>query len=328
MIFLSIDVQENVEDALDLKSHSNHTKLDIEKMAYEFREFFRNICNITVTLIIWRNRSKITDIVKVAFKFLRNEDKRNLFILTVLILLLHGFDRSIRIFYIVMKYKISLKEGLPPGFLFKIINDSNAWNSVIFGLYITLTRIVDLAERNKINSMASKIMDKDARTVVMHVRQFLDLKDKIMTSLSVIPCFTFVYLVVRSVVAIIRMQNTRETLASGNRTKDTDIEALKSVTNLIGVILVIIEIVVMAFLTNNQCKKSQETLESLETSIILKHGLSCTWATVIYRIDQAKRYEFLVWDLFSINKQLLLSFCSAFVTFTVLFVQLINQAEV
>ena len=53
------------------------------------------------------------------------------------------------------------------------------------------------------------------------------------------------------------------------------------------------------------------------------------WTVLLFQeISEAKQYEFTAYAFFPINKQTLLAFVSAFVTFTVLFVQLINQLKV
>ena len=52
------------------------------------------------------------------------------------------------------------------------------------------------------------------------------------------------------------------------------------------------------------------------------------WTLLLFQeISEGKQYEFMACGFFPINKQLLLAFLAAFVTFTVLFVQLINQVK-
>ena len=46
------------------------------------------------------------------------------------------------------------------------------------------------------------------------------------------------------------------------------------------------------------------------------------------QIKEGKKYEYKVWHMFKLNKALLPAFVASFVTFTVLFEQIINQRHI
>ena len=82
----------------------------------------------------------------------------------------------------------------------------------------------------------------------------------------------------------------------------------------------------MSFMTSHFCSESEKELKELQLNIISSRNPE-KWNFVFNKMKEAQDYEYKAYGFFRINKQLVLTFCSSLISFTLLFVQLINPGR-
>ena len=80
-------------------------------------------------------------------------------------------------------------------------------------------------------------------------------------------------------------------------------------------------LVYLCITAGNSCQFVQEKLDKLMT-LIIERKQSDLWHDFLIQIEQEKHFSYSSWNLFPINKPLMLHFISSLITFTVLFIQL------
>ena len=282
-----------------------------------------NVCQIIVILVIWKNRANLRGLVKEASRYLTHKEKQRLLRFSIALLMWQVMTHCIKIYYEILIFKQRMRNDWRLYTYTSIWLNTISWNTLIFVLYMLLIRMVHLAEMSGLKAMMNKITDSNGNTIILQIRMFISLKDYFMKSLSILPCLSLIYVFFRAVSAILWLRDVY-TFPPKHYLMDYNLQKTLCLINLVLLVFIIVQVIVMSVLTSDQCLESQETLESFKVSVIQTLDLKSQFSVVMDTISEAQRYEFLAWNLFYINKQLLLSFFSSFVTFTMLFVQLTN----
>ena len=281
-----------------------------------------NVCHVIVILVIWKNRRNLRGLVKESSRYLTKKDKQNLLRFNIALLLWKVMTHCVKLYYEILTFKQRMAKGRRLYSYTNVWLDTISWDSLVFVLYMLLIRMVHLAETSGMKAMMNKITDNDGKSIILRIRVFISLKDYFMKYISILPCLPFIYLFFRAV-ALMSWLRDMYTSAPKPNLRNYNVQAISN-TDLVLLVFIIIQVIVMSVLTSYECMESQETLESFRISIIQTLDLKLQFSVVMETISEAQKYQFLAWDLFYIDKQLLLSLCSSFVTFTVLFVQLTN----
>ena len=287
---------------------------------------FTLCCVITIIFLLVYKR-KILEIMERLDSLLTRQDYKQLYTFTLLILvgklvLMAVSSWSYMILNIWIHY---LKTGtISYRYYLWIWVSLNDRALISISVYLTVLKVIHLAEKRCIRSLISMICvgsenknlsSVSAKTVFHEVDAFVQVKDDAMKILSIFPFLFFCYMFVESVGLIIELQ--------ASLLKKQIVYSCFLVSRLCVTLILAF---VMSFMTSNFCSESKKKLKELQLNIISSRN-SAKWNYVFEKIKEAKDYEYNAYGLFRMNKQLVLTFCSSLITFTVLFVQLMNPGR-
>ena len=278
--------------------------------------------SITAIIVMWMSRERLMQVLEKVCKVLNEQDRKDLRRMSILCILYRLIELIlIRGFFLFVLFRSNLLKGssiFDFTHLFILYVQTDNWSFKIVSFLVVMLKVIHIAEQNSLKCLKEDLWRLHPTKVYQEIRNIIQLKDEFMSIVSILPCTVFLYLFVAAVCTIARLQVTSLDSSMSEE------ELLFAKLAVGRVLLAIIQVAFVSFYTNSLCLESQRLLESLEADIIVNQD-ALHWPFVLAKIKEAKEYEYKAFHFFAINKQLLLSFLSAFVTFTVLFVQLINQ---
>ena len=303
------------------------TKPGLPVFYVNFWHTFYSICSVTTIFFLFVYRRKILEIMERLDSLLTTEDHKRLYTFTLLTLV------GKLVFIAVSKWPyITLqiwlhysKTGIISyGYYLWIWISLHDWALISISVYLTVLRVIHLAEKRCIRGLmtmtrvASKrksLSSVSARTVFNEVDGFIRLKDDAMKILSFFPFVCFSYMFVESVGSIIELQTTLSNKKIAY--------SYTVVGHLCGTVT---HAFLISYMTSDFCSESEKELKELQLNIV-NRGDAKEWNFVLNKMKEAQDYEYKAYGFYRINKQLLLTFCSSLISFTVLFVQLINSDQ-
>ena len=274
---------------------------------------------VSVSMIFSRNQLK--SILEELCHDVSREQHKNLFRTTLIFLIyriVKQVDRLANIYYywiLSFEEAISFTGGLN---IYRFWFDS--WEIISLATFITVLKVIHFAEKNIVTNLMNRLdktnKDMNQNMFYISITKILQMKQLLTKSISFIICLSFFNIFADFVLAAIRLQKPRF-----ERSQEEFI--LVRFDN-VKLAMSLLEMVYLTTLTTNLCQESQDNLESLETKIALTQKPR-NWIFVMEKIQKAQNFQYLAWNLFPINKQVLLSFTAALVSFTVLFAQLLGQ---
>ena len=322
LILIAFLITLSFSDVTNIGIKSNSPTLVHLMMLTWNTSFFGFFCMFT--LFVWKSRNAIKVLLEEISSYLTSKDcykirrfSSKLFIHKVL-------------FYVIVKVRSIL-------LFFWDVNYNNNWTGVsvtqlmvfyheihdahlgTLSLYLTLLKILDLSETRIIQALKSDIKNLQPRDVHFMIKKCLYFKDNVSKNVSILVCFNFGNLFIYSVCSLCRFQLVFF---------DDEISTLSKIWALMSLIIILmyyLQAMFLVFMTHKLSQESQKKLSSLEDTIIQSHDTR-DWTSVLLVINVAQRYKYRAFDFFEIDRNLLLSFALSFVSLTVLFTQLINQA--
>ena len=282
------------------------------------------IYSVSFIVGIWRTRASIRMLLNDLSKYLTNIDHGTILRFTTK-LLLHKilFTLLVRGTYVTLIYWESYHSLNWIGFnlnqvivIYYQIHDPIV---ATLNLYLTLLKILHLAESNIIAEFKQDILKQSERIVYCKVKQCVQFKDNVSKQISFLVCMAFSYLFVHAVCSICRFQFVYFDSHASIPAKSW---ALLAVVRLI---IYFAQAVFLVFVTDKLSEESQQNMSSLADTIVLL-GDTHKWGFVLDEIKVAQRYRYQAGRFFNIDRNILISFAASFVSLTVLFNQLINQA--
>ena len=277
-------------------------------------------------IIIWSIRKRFLRILSKICTLLSNEDRKKLYFLSMVLFIC----KTLFIFGYRAKYLWSLygnlcgswREGWGP-FLSSIVDLSvkcQDWELIISCVFITLLKAIHLAETNVMNILGHNLEKIGPKVLYRQLYEILSLKEYFMKCVSFLLLFLYSYVFIESVGGIVKIHLLMDSPLESNDKKLTAI-----ILNIRNVVIVIQNVLLTLYTHHLSCQ-SKSQLRKMEYHINMNQD-RLKKRFIMQLIQEAKMYEYRAGDFFAINKELLLSLFSAFVTFTVLFVQLINQIK-
>ena len=285
---------------------------------FEIWIIFRSLIAMTSLVLFWKTRFRLLDLISCLFGYLSDNDIKH-FRRLCMFFFVPGITFTL-IFRLLSVFLLYWTMGFQLNKFFLrmciVYAQLHMWDYLISVVYIVFIKIIHLAEQHALATLLNQEFLMNPVTVYDEIRKFILIKSKFVASVSYLTPLLFFFVFGQSVSTIIQYQLDPGTRISVQKTY-VQITMSQLLINLILLLY-------MSVLTSNLSEQSQEKLDCLETKIIHSKNRQ-RWMCVLEKIKEAKGYEFKAYGYFSINKQLLLSFLSSLVTFTVLFVQLINQ---
>ena len=306
---------------------SGVTNPDIPLPILIFWDLSFAICCVITIVFLLVYRSKILEIMQRLDSLLIKEDYKDLYTFTLLTLVGKFVLMALTNWsYITLHIWIDYWETgkIPYRYYLWIWVSLNDRALISISVYLTVIKVIHLAEKRCIRSLVSMICagletkslsSVSAKTVFYEVDGFIRVKDDAMKILSIFPFLSFCYMFIESVGSIIELQ--------GTLSKKAMMYSFVIVTRLcVTVILAFL----MSYMTSDLCSESEKELKELQLNIVKSRDAE-KWNFVFNKMKEAQDYEYKAYGFFRINKQLVLTFCSSLISFTVLFVQLINPGR-
>ena len=277
---------------------------------------------ISFVLIVWWTRNRLNVLLNELSKYLTREDHRRILVFTTRLFIFKvTYTLLFRGFYMYSLFGDAFQDKNGKGVTLKhIIIVYYQVTDPIIGtafLYLALLKVVHLAERNLITGLDRDVLSHPPRVVHYTIKKSIQFKDTVSKCVSILVCIMFGYLFVHAVCSFCRFQIVYfdNTIPSPAK-----MWALLSLTKLV---IYFILAMFLVFMTHKLSQESQEKLSVLEDTIVRLEDTQ-KWTFVLDEIKVAQGYAYRAFDFFNIDKNLLLSFLSSFVSLTFLFIQVIN----
>ena len=277
---------------------------------------------IAFILIVWWSRKRLNILLNELSKYLTRADHRQILVFTT------------RLFIFKVIFTLLFRGFYMYSFFGDAIQDKN-WKGVtlqrimvvyyqvmdpVVGttfMYLALLKVVHLAEGNIITGLDKDILSHPPRVVHYTIKKCIQFKDNVSKLVSILVCIMFGYLFVIAVCGFCRFQIVYfdNTIPSPAK--------MWSLLSLIKLVIYFILAMFLVFTTHKLSQESQEKLSVLEDKIVHLEDTQ-KWTFVLGEIKVAQGYAYRAFDFFNIDRSLLLSFLSSFVSLSFLFIQVIN----
>ena len=293
-------------------------------LLYKVWDFAYSTFAVSTILIIWSSRKGFLRILNKISTLLSNADKKRLHYLSLVLFIYKTlFMLVFQIPYFWSLYGTLLRSWredwqsylLSVGYLTFQLHD---WELIIISLFITLLKAIHLAETNVMNILDRDLKTTEPKVLYRQLHNILSFKEHLIECVSFLPVFLYCYIFIKSVGCIVQLHFLMDS--------SSVLKGKKIATILLNTkyIVTVCHSVLLTLYTDHLSCQSRSQLRKMEYQINTKYD-HLLKRNVIKIIEESKIYEYRAANFFVMNRGLLLSFFSAFITFTVLFVQLINQ---
>ena len=300
----------------------SHASSIIRWMMFIWNLSFLSYC-IALNLVVWRTKDQLIILLKELSQYLTRKDYVKILGLTTKFFLHKLFCtfvfRGLVVTFIFWEnfYQTIWTEFNPIQILV-IYDQLHDPVLATLSLYLSLLYVLHLVEENIITGIRKDISKHPPRFVYHRIKQCVKFKNLVSQKVSILVCFMFGYIFVYAVCDICRFQLVYLNAQSSIPSK------VFAVLSLCRILVYSIQAFYLSFKTHKLSQQSREKLESLADTIVdIKKAVK--WTFVLDEIRVAQGYKYRAFELFTIDRYLLLSFISSFIPLTVLFIQIINQ---
>ena len=312
----------NIYLVVQWKLSGNSNIFNLDDM-YIWKYLMSEVFSVIVSFMILSSRDRLIFILHEVCQGISKEQHKNLFRTTCIFLFYRIMKQTNRLALVYFCVEESMRE--PGGITFRTLLSIykflfDSWEVISLVTFISVLKIIHFTEINFIEGLLTKLETNDRginrNKVYESIRRLLRLKNLLTKSTSFVICLFFLNMFADFVLVAIRLRKPRFEFSQK--------EFVLSRFDAVRLAMTVLEVMYLTFLTTNLCQDSQDNLEALEARIALTRQPR-KWMFVIDKIQRAQGYEYQAWNLFPINKQILLSFTAALVSFTVLFSQLLGE---
>ena len=319
-IILIITILTNIFKTTNVGVKNNtHLIVGVMMMVWNLTGF--GFC-MAFILIVWWTRKRLNVLLNELSKYLTRADHRQIFSFTTKLFIFKvTFTLLFRAFYMYSIFCDAFQDKNGKGVT--LTHVMVVYCQVIVPviettfLYLALLKVVHLAEGNLIIGLNQDILSYPPRVVHYTIKKCIQFKETISKQVSILVCIMFGYLFVYAVCSFCRFQIVYFDNSASTPTK------MWALLSLIGLVSFFILAMFLVFTTQKLSQESQEKLSVLEDTIVHLEDTQ-KWMFVLDEIKVAQGYAYRAFAFFNIDKNLLLSFLSSFVSLTVLFIQIIN----
>ena len=278
---------------------------------------------IALNLVVWTTRDQLIILLKELSQYLTQQDHVKILGLTTKFFL-HKLFCTVVVRGLIVTFTFwenfhhTKWTGFDPNQIMLIY--IQMYDPIVgtLSLYLSLLCIVHLVEENIITMIQKDISNHPPSFVYHRIKQCVKFKSIVSQKVSILVCFMFGYIFVNAICNICRFQF----VYSHNQTSTPrKVFVLISLSKLL---IYSIQAFYLSFKTHKLSQESQEKLASLADTIV-DTKKAVKWTFVLDEIRVAQEYKYRAFEMFKIDRYLLLSFISSFVPLTALFVQMINQ---
>lgn len=311
---LSITIINNLQAVILSVIHCYFFTLAVEdfnptSLAYAVDEILSAILGISIIILMRRMKKNLVPNLKIILESLTAKHKQELKKTSWKLCIRSCI--SISLFLVIHGYMIfTVRDGFVIYRICLTYAYLQCWIFIGTVLYTFCLHAIELYEKDALQIVTQEV-SKGIRipksSMLLVLKHLLEIKINITNSFSIIPCLWYLWFFHRSVHTIISFS------------RDYVVDSYGDIAEIILVIVFLLDMMIKA---GSCMKSSSDSLDKLSRVIIVYEVDSRDYSVILQQIEVNKRFEYRAWNLFSINKSLLLSFTSSLLTFTVLFVQL------
>lgn len=294
--------------------------------AFAIKRIFDRAACILFIFIFWKNRKTLRNIIFKCIPMLSRQDMRKVRKFNGLLVVSWTIHICLSVVVTVCSEIIARyfeEFTFNYASIVRLYLCPQTWTSTILCIFLSISHVIHLTELTYYTKLLVHL--REPIKIERCLKYFVELKDSLMETLSVTPCLPFLFLLIRSITSLIWVRKAEEEVSSQGSLSVVRSYVFLSKFHLSTVSIIFFDIGYSCYTISKRNRERRRVLEALETAIKeSQNELTPSWLSVLMKIDHVKLYEFRAWDLFSIKKSLMLCFCCSFVTFTVLFVQLIS----
>ena len=297
--------------------YSQNSFLDI---MYQTRFFLFAFCSFSTIILFWKTRSELLSILRFLSNRLTRTDLRHLrrvsislFIYRIIITITTRYVRRILTCY--WRGYATYYDFVNWYFYFH--------HSDIMGLavFVIFVKAIHLAEENSMKNLCKRLKAHEAEQdeVYNEVSLFIKIKDKLMSLISLLPFLSFSFCFFSGFYSICHYENMAHQLRFSPNHMTNVLLNFTEVFMSLGLLCYLISV------TSCLCSRTTANLDFLQSMILKSNRKQEKWIITLDKIREGKKYEYKVFHMFKLNKALLPAFIASFLSFTVIFEQIINQ---
>ena len=288
-----------------------------------FWNMFYKASMLFFVIVVWRSREGLHKTLDEQLVHLTSSEHKKVFLLSLFLWMYKACLVIIRVWMYHLK-SMAFSRPSSQHFSFEMIFEwyvvSHEWFRSTTLLCLTLLLVKSLAENHVLNQLIFNIERSASNTVYRQVNQIIRWRDKLSDSVLILTALQFLYIFVESVCIICSLYS----LSSCHNAASI---AKTYMYRWIGrLIFSLLEVFMTMFLLTKWSQQSRNLLSSLSDSIIQSRKPT-KWQFVLNVIEVAKNYQYQACHFVVIDNSLIVSFTGSLIPLTVLFVQLINQAN-
>lgn len=297
--------------------HQNYGVLNLQKgFIYAFTHFLQNLLAALTIGIFFKNRQKLTFLLESLQVYWSHGNGRHLKIFStisaIVSVLWSSWLSAVYIYLTIQEEDPVRKRWLPV----YAVTKWNGWDSSMILTYVFFVKGIHFMEMSLIdNSIGQltklKVDPSEFKKTSRCLYLISEMKNALMDTFGMIPSCWFLWGFIKSTVGIYAIGNQKENIILGINMQFLQLSVLLSL------------LLYLIFATGSIEKSKEERFDRLLLSIkekVEEGHLECL--SLIDQIRELRGFSYRAWDLFEINKGILLPFISNLVCFTVLFVQL------
>ena len=280
------------------------------------------LLGIPYIYIMNKNRKHLNNLLNTLVSQLDHEARRSLWLFSMFASIV-GFGRYIT-YLIYFFYIVLAKEKLPnlgdePNkvLLCMFILMFHNWRAGGCLVYIFFIKVIDFCEKSFFqimeNSLSSdKICFISPDYVCLRRRKMVEFKRALVSYYSIIPVLFYLQ-------EFAYMSGTLLVYESVWHKSQSLVFVIT--IQILPLVASSTSLVYLCITAGDSCQFVQEKLDRLLT-LIIERKKSDLWHDFLLQVEQERHFSYSAWNLFPINKPLILHFISSLITFTVLFTQL------
>jgi len=208
-------------------------------------------------------------------------------------------------------------------FITTAYSELSAW---VFGgvpLYLFVLKAVKMMEHNVMLQILNELKDTTLtpQQACYRVMNILETKSEIVCLFSIFPCTWFFYIFANAIVVMSVQQSGSAFTELITKENAMNWEGIFLTYEFFAIIILVIHVM---FLAESISKESKLLMGKVSVQLTRRNNIM-VWSSVLEALEMLHKFQLTAWNLFDINKQLMLYFVSSLVTLTIMFLQLLNK---
>ena len=288
-----------------------------------FWNMFYKTSMITFVIVVWRSRGGLHKTLEEQLAHLTSSDHKKVFLLSLCLWMYKACLVIIRAWFNGLKsmvFSSHSSQYVSFEMIFEWYAVNYEWFRSTTLLCLILLLVKSLAENHVLNQLISNVERLASKTAYRQVNQIIKWRDKLSDSVLILTGLQFLYLFVESACLICALYSLPSCYYAASIAKTYRYRWIARL------IFSLFEVSMTIFILTKWSQQTRNLLSSLSDSIIQSRKPT-KWQFVLNVIEVAKNYQYKACHFVVIDNSLIVSFTGSLIPLTVLFVQLINQAN-